>query len=101
MFSNHRRAMKKPNTHSSIGASSMYRWSVCPGSVNLSQGIHAPSSRYAAEGTCAHSLADVCLSTTMDADVYLGAKRTADGHDFVVDDEMVDGVQLYLDTVRG
>ncbi len=92
---------KKPEkAHSNIGASSMYRWSKCPGSVALSQGLHAPSSRYAAEGTCAHALADACLSHSLDADVYAGHKRTAEGFDFEVDEEMVGGVQLYLDTVR-
>jgi hypothetical protein len=79
----------------------MYRWSVCPGSVALSKGIHAPTSEYAAEGTCAHDLADACLSHSLDAATYLGQKRTADGFDFIVSEEMVEGVQLYLDTVRG
>lgn len=93
---------KQPDKgHSSIGASSMYRWSVCPGSVKMSEGLHAPTSRYAAEGTCAHSLADACLAHSLDADTYLDHKRTAEGHEFTVDSEMAEGVQLYLDTVRG
>lgn len=43
--------------HSKIGASSMDRWSACPGSVRLSEGIPSTSSVYAEEGTLAHSLA--------------------------------------------
>lgn len=46
--------MTSATTHSPIGASSMYRWSVCPASVNLSKGIETSTSSYAAEGTEAH-----------------------------------------------
>ncbi len=42
--------------HSKIGASSMYRWKNCPGSVKLSEGIPNKSSVYAEEGTAAHEL---------------------------------------------
>jgi len=45
------------NKHSKIGASSMYRWSACPGSVRMSEGIESPKSSYADEGTRAHELA--------------------------------------------
>lgn len=92
--------MSTPKTHSTIGASSMSRWSVCPGSVKLSEGMPNITSRYAAEGTAAHDLADTCLTKNVDADMFLGMKRTADGHEFEVDEEMVEGVQVYLDTIR-
>lgn len=47
--------------HSRIGASSMSRWSKCPGSVKLSVGIEGRSSPYAEEGTKAHELAEKIL----------------------------------------
>lgn len=47
--------------HSKIGASSMYRWASCPGSVKLSEGIESVSSAYAAEGTIAHDIASQIL----------------------------------------
>lgn len=44
--------------HSSTGASSMYRWEACPGSVALCATVPpGPSSSYAEEGTQAHTLA--------------------------------------------
>lgn len=49
--------------HSKIGASSMDRWSACPGSVRLSEGIPSISSSYAEEGTLAHSLAAEWIAT--------------------------------------
>lgn len=42
------------NAHSPIGASSMSRWSKCPGSVALCKSVPSFSSRYAEEGTEAH-----------------------------------------------
>ena len=50
------------NGHSPIGASSMDRWSKCPGSVRLSKGIESKSSVYAEEGTEAHRLAHCWLT---------------------------------------
>jgi hypothetical protein len=75
--------MSQP-AHSHIGASSMYRWSECPGSVRLSRGIESVSSKYAEEGTEAHELA---------ADILLG-KPTGP-----VLDEMLEAVQIYVESI--
>lgn len=51
-----------PAAHSKLGASSMYRWRACPGSVRLSASLPpAPESSYAQEGTKAHDLAAAIL----------------------------------------
>lgn len=47
--------------HSSIGASSMFRWSVCPGSVRLCEKLPSTQSEYAREGSEAHALAEAIL----------------------------------------
>ena len=47
--------------HSSIGASSMYRWKNCPGSVRLSQGLPNKSNIYADEGSAAHEIVSLAL----------------------------------------
>jgi len=49
--------MKNKPEHSPIGASIMYRFSVCPGSVRMSKGKESPQSEYAKEGTKAHDFA--------------------------------------------
>jgi hypothetical protein len=89
--------------HSKIGASSAYRWFACPGSVSLASTMpKQPSSVYAAEGTAAHELADMCLSSDTDAIEYVGQKLTTTFNDepFEVTEEMADAVQVYLDVVR-
>lgn len=71
--------------HSKIGASSMYRWSKCPGSVGLSEGLPNVQSKYAEEGTRAHEIAaQVLISDAWPKDV---------------DSETKEAVQLYVDTV--
>jgi hypothetical protein len=47
--------------HSPVGFSSRKRWSTCPGSVRLSQGVPSKSSAFASEGTAAHALQEYCL----------------------------------------
>ena len=75
-------------THSPIGASSMYRWAECPGSVALSEGIVSESSAYAEEGTEAHELGATWLK---------GNGKTPECDD----DEMLDNVRIYVDYVFG
>lgn len=77
------------STHSRIGASSMYRWSVCPGSVRLSAAVPNVSSTYAEEGTLAHDIAAGCLNMGTDA-----------WQDPECDPGMAEAVQVYLDYVR-
>lgn len=75
---------EKP-AHSKIGASSMYRWSACPGSVRLSEGIEKTSSKYAEEGTVAHEHA---------AEALKGKQLPAH-----LDQETKDAIKLYVETV--
>jgi len=72
--------------HSKIGASSMDRWSQCPGSVRLSEGIVSISSAYAEEGTLAHSLA---------ADWLVNGTKPN-----FVDNDMHDAVKVYVDYIQ-
>jgi len=73
--------------HSKIGASSMYRWSSCPGSVKLAAQFPSISSVYALEGTKAHELAATLLQ---------GVGGTIQD----VSEEMYDAVQVYIEEVN-
>ena len=84
--------------HSPVGGSGMGRWHKdrCPGSVSIARHYKDISSYEAEEGTSAHELAATCLLTGLNAGDY-------HGHIFngiSVDDEMVVGVQSYLDLIR-
>lgn len=107
--------MGSSNGHSSLGASSAYRWMQCPGSIRLSAGIESTSSVYAMEGTAAHSLAETCLRKNQAAKDYAGriirvldhgasilqvGAVASEERDFEVSEDMIDAVGLYLDVVR-
>lgn len=84
-------------THAKLSASASHRWMPCPGSVTLSEPLPKSTSAAASEGTDAHHLAEMCLTTDTNAVEYLGT-TLPEGH--VVGQEMADAVQLYVDTVR-
>lgn len=83
--------------HAQLSPSSAARWLACPGSVALCRDLPDTSSKYADEGTDAHQLAAICLTTSTDAADYVG-RRMELGH--VVDAEMAAHVQSYVNYVR-
>lgn len=84
--------------HAAIGPSSLHRLLACPGSHNLCKGVpEGASSVFAAEGTCAHWICEEVLNgRANEAKNFMGQKLTFDGFDFVVDQEMVDGCNMYV-----
>jgi len=87
--------------HSKIGASSSHRWMACPGSVALCEQMPPEKPKdYAEEGTAAHTLAELCLLENKNAEEYRGQKMQAKQSEWEVNDEMIEGVQEYLDEVR-
>lgn len=97
-----------PGKHSTLGASSSERWMACPGSVRMSEGMPNRSSRYAREGTAAHSLAERALRKGLDPDTWLGSTirvKDWDGDEQIVEDievteEMVEAVRVFVDLVN-
>lgn len=106
--------------HSRLPASGSSRWINCPGSVGLARRLcpgQRPSSVYAMEGTAAHSLLERCMTDGTVPAAHIGKVvhvheldekdpvisqpglfTPAPGwHEFPVDDEMAEGVQMLLD----
>jgi hypothetical protein len=96
-------ATLNPGPHARLAASSAERWMNCAGSVNLAaKHPPAPTPFVAAEGTYAHHIAADCLRRGLVCvpEEYVGSKAIVEGHTVTCDEEMVDGVGLYLFTAQ-
>jgi hypothetical protein len=80
--------------HARLSASAAQRWLHCPGSLG-DGGV----SEYAATGTFAHSIAAVCLTENRKPAEWLGNTAIVDGFTVKCDQEMVDGITVYLDAI--
>ena len=91
------------SAHATLGPSSASRWINCPASVQATAHLPSESSVYAMEGTAAHGVAEECEKIGVKADHFLGytvrVDRTDGKQDFICDQEMVDGVNAFLDYV--
>ena len=87
-------------THATLSPSSADRWMTCPGSVPLSEGIVDTSSEYAAEGSAAHEIAALCLTSGSDAAAYVGRIVEIDTREIEITSDMAEHIQVYVDHVR-
>ncbi len=96
-------------THSQVGASSCERWWNCPGSNALIARLpKAETSKYAAEGTVAHTICEQGLRTMINhpnnaiCTCTGSIDREYEEDDFVikVTEEMAEGSQLYQTTIK-
>jgi Protein of unknown function (DUF2800) len=80
--------------HSSFGPSSSERWMNCPGSKGGEQ------SKYAAEGTAAHSLSEWVRMERKPASHWKGKILRVGEYDFKVGKSMIDSVMTFVDDVE-
>lgn len=71
----------------------------CAASYPLNRDVPRTSSIYAAEGTAAHTLGMRALTYRKPCSFWIGEQIEADGHVFVVDEDMAGYVQDYVDRV--
>lgn len=87
--------------HSRVGASSMYRWDVCPASVRMSEGIVSPQTPAAAEGTLAHEVAERLLKIELSGnDLAEVAEFESFSKDYDFPDDMFPSVEVYITMVN-
>lgn len=87
--------------HATWSASSTDRNWNCSGALALTKDLPETTSEAADWGTCAHEIAEQCLTTGKDAIEFVGETRKGKAHSFEVDEEMADTAQQFVDYVRG
>jgi len=87
-------------THSLWSPSSAKRWRTCLGSVVMNDGAPNPPSIYSAEGTVYHGIAEQAFKEGKRCTDYVGQVREADGFKFVINEELAEFAQRYVDALR-
>lgn len=90
--------------HSPKSASGAPKWSRCPGSIEMearmkAEGFVDTGSDYADEGTAAHTVGALCLTTGKSAFDFLGEQIPVGDKTFEVTREMAVAVQEYVDAI--
>jgi hypothetical protein len=86
--------------HAKFSPSASARWMTCAASYPLNRDLPRSSSKFAAEGTAAHTLAGRAFTYNKPCLFWIGEQIEADGFVFTVDDEMAGYTQQYVDYVR-
>ena len=72
----------------------------CPGSIAAEEGLPDVPSKPAAEGTFGHEvLLELCLPFGIEPHYYIGRKRTVDGFEFELTEDMADALLVVYDEV--
>jgi hypothetical protein len=87
--------------HAVLAPSAAHRWMRCAASVGLEKTVANVGSKYAAEGTVAHTIGSECLQALLKDGIcqpgdYLGRTMSADGFEFCVGKDMVGYVEDYI-----
>jgi len=84
------------SSHAACSPSSASMWLACPASVTLTKDMTRPSSKFAKEGTAAHTVAEL----TLKGDIFLPDKVTVEGDEFVVSPGMCRALNPYVTHVQ-
>lgn len=87
--------------HSRLSPSGSKAWGLCPGSIALQELIPvnelpAEDNSFADEGSCAHQVHENCLSSSQDAESFIGKEY----YGVKVTQDMADHVQRSVDYIR-
>ncbi len=93
--------------HARLSPSACVRWSNCTASVRFVETLRASgtvpedsATEWAAEGTVAHEVREMCLSDGYEPHDFIGHWLTADGYTFQVTQKMADYLNPGIDWVR-
>lgn len=86
--------------HATWSASAAKGNIACAGRLALTMNLPESTNEPADWGTCAHEIAEACLTRNIDADSFIGQVLKGKKFSFTVDDEMAETAQEFVDYVR-
>lgn len=93
-------AKKAATGHSLFGPSAAHRWMTCPGSLIPGLIAGDKPSKYSAEGTVAHWVAEQWLNSGREPDHLIGTVMTVDGFEIEITEDMLAHLSRYVDAVQ-
>lgn len=92
--------MSAPSEHSKNSASNFEANTLCPGRPTMAKGLPDRGSKYADEGTAAHTVLGWCIDNDRPAKAYLGRRVPVGMSTWEVTDEMATAVQTAVDNIK-
>ena len=86
--------------HAQWAASATARNVTCAGAIAMETMCEDKETEAAAWGTCAHQIAERCLRGAVDASNWIGSIERSGKFEFVIDEEMANCSQTYVDYCR-
>lgn len=86
--------------HAKLSPSSAEGWWTCPDYVQANEGLPDEESEFAAEGTVAHSISDMCLASGLDAYDFVGTLTRYKHWTFEWTEDDAENLQPGLDAAR-
>lgn len=86
--------------HAKLSPSGSNIWMNCAGSISAQEGLADETSEFAAEGTFAHDISDLCLGLGLEPHDFIGHRGTVEGFSFEWTEEDADYLTLGIDEIR-
>jgi hypothetical protein len=85
--------------HAKLSPSGASIWMNCPGSIAAQEGLPDETSEFAAEGTRAHEISDLCLTIGLSPYDFVGSTATVEGFTFTWTEEDADFLVVGIDEI--
>lgn len=86
--------------HSPLSPSGADKYLLCPDSVVAEEGLPDETSKFAAEGSVLHEIAEICLLTGGHPSVFVGKEMEEDGYTFTITEDHAKCMVDNLDWLR-
>lgn len=88
------------SSHAELSPSSASIWMNCAGSINAQRGLPDETTEFAAEGTFAHLISEMCLDLGLDPYDFIGHRAVIEGYSFEWDEEDADHLAFGIEQIR-